>query len=164
MDETARASVLSDLLDGVGSVLWRLDRDEEALTAFREATRLNPDDARTWVGLALTTFGLSRFGEAVTAWERALRIDPSYFDRREDERRLWEASLRADREVQVTVIPFRPGRPIYVSARINGTGLVRLILDTGAVSDAYRPAGFCDGFPWPRSWDTSDAWRDATIA
>ena len=33
-----------------------------------------------------------------------------------------------------TVIPFTPGRPIYVDARVNGRTPVRLVLDTGADS------------------------------
>jgi predicted aspartyl protease len=32
----------------------------------------------------------------------------------------------------LAVIPFTPGKPIYVDARINGTENVRLLLDTGA--------------------------------
>ena len=39
-----------------------------------------------------------------------------------------------------TVIEFTPGRPIYVTARINGTATARLILDTGADRTIITPA------------------------
>ncbi len=38
-----------------------------------------------------------------------------------------------------TVIPFTPGRPIYVDARVNGRTPVRLVLDTGADSTVIAP-------------------------
>jgi len=38
-----------------------------------------------------------------------------------------------------TVIPFTPGRRIYVDARINGSEAVRLILDTGADRTVIAP-------------------------
>ena len=40
----------------------------------------------------------------------------------------------------VTRIAFAPGRPITVTARINGRGLVQLVLDTGADRTTIRPA------------------------
>jgi hypothetical protein len=40
----------------------------------------------------------------------------------------------------VTRIAFAPGQPITVAARINGRGLVQLVLDTGADRTAIRPA------------------------
>ncbi len=39
----------------------------------------------------------------------------------------------------LAVIPFTPGKPIYVDARINGTGNVRLLLDTGADGTIIAP-------------------------
>jgi predicted aspartyl protease len=37
-------------------------------------------------------------------------------------------------------IPFTPGRPILVSARINGSGATQLILDTGAQATVISPS------------------------
>jgi hypothetical protein len=42
----------------------------------------------------------------------------------------------------VTRIPYVPGRPILVSARIGGTGPVTLILDTGADRTLLTPSAF----------------------
>jgi len=39
----------------------------------------------------------------------------------------------------VTVIPFTPGRRIYVDARVNGRTPARLLLDTGADSTVIAP-------------------------
>jgi uncharacterized protein len=39
----------------------------------------------------------------------------------------------------VTVIPFRPGHPIYVDALVNGRTPARLVLDTGADSTVIAP-------------------------
>ena len=39
-----------------------------------------------------------------------------------------------------TTIPFNPGAPILISARINGSGPVTLILDTGAERTLVAPA------------------------
>ena len=40
----------------------------------------------------------------------------------------------------VTRIAFVPGRPIYVTARVNGRGLMLLMLDTGADRTMIKPA------------------------
>ncbi len=52
-------------------------------------------------------------------------------------------STREEPKVQsagVTRIPFTPGSPILVSAKINGLGSVTLILDTGADRTVVAPA------------------------
>jgi hypothetical protein len=41
---------------------------------------------------------------------------------------------------QVTRIPFTPGKPIMVSAKINGRAVVQLMLDTGADGTVIKPA------------------------
>jgi predicted aspartyl protease len=44
-----------------------------------------------------------------------------------------------DDDGEETVIRFQPGKPIYVTVRINGTGEARLILDTGADRTVIAP-------------------------
>ena len=56
-----------------------------------------------------------------------------------------------------TTIPFTPGAPILVSARINGAGPVALILDTGAERTLVAPAALA------RLGITPPGTRDATI-
>lgn len=52
-----------------------------------------------------------------------------------------------------TTISFNPGAPILVSTRINGTGPVRLILDTGAERTVVTPAALARlGIPTPNTY------------
>jgi hypothetical protein len=46
----------------------------------------------------------------------------------------------ASREKSVTKIPFTPGAPVLVSAKINGAGPVTLILDTGSGHTLVAPS------------------------
>ena len=50
-----------------------------------------------------------------------------------------EASSDAGTPAGVARIPFTPGRPIMVNARINGGGSTQLILDTGAQGTVISP-------------------------
>jgi hypothetical protein len=53
-------------------------------------------------------------------------------------------------------IPFTPGAPILVSARINGGGPVVLILDTGADRTLVAPAALARlGIPTPNTYDAT---------
>lgn len=53
-------------------------------------------------------------------------------------------------------IPFTPGAPILVSARINGSGAVALILDTGAERTLVAPAALARlGVSTPNTFDAT---------
>jgi hypothetical protein len=55
-----------------------------------------------------------------------------------------------------TAIPFTPGAPIMVSARINGGGAVSLILDTGAERTLVAPAALARlGVSTPNTYDAT---------
>jgi predicted aspartyl protease len=55
-----------------------------------------------------------------------------------------------------TTIPFTPGAPILVSARINGAGAVSLILDTGAERTLVAPAALARlGVSTPNTFDAT---------
>jgi tetratricopeptide (TPR) repeat protein/ADP-heptose:LPS heptosyltransferase len=62
--------------DALGLVRGDLDDHTGAIAAHREAVRLQPDLLAGWVNLAAALKLLFRFGEAVTALNRALAIDP----------------------------------------------------------------------------------------
>lgn len=78
---------------GLGSTLLALSRREEALRAFGEAAQLEPDDANNWGAMASAADELGRGAEAVQYWDRALRTNPGYFDRRPAERHRWELAV-----------------------------------------------------------------------
>jgi predicted aspartyl protease len=55
-----------------------------------------------------------------------------------------------------TTIPFTPGAPIMVSARINGDGAVSLILDTGAERTLVAPAALARlGVATPNTYEAT---------
>lgn len=49
-------------------------------------------------------------------------------------------ALEWDVRLGTTVIPFTPGRPIYVEVGVNGRTRARLVLDTGADSTVIAPS------------------------
>jgi tetratricopeptide (TPR) repeat protein len=53
---------------------------EEALKGYSEALATDENDADAWCGKGLTLRKMGRFGEAVDAYDRALRIDPNRED------------------------------------------------------------------------------------
>lgn len=79
---------------GAGLALAGLARHEEAIRVLRESARLDPRDATPWGEMARAALALGRTAEAVSDWERALLVDPAYFDDRPAERREWERAIR----------------------------------------------------------------------
>ena len=62
------------------ALLLAADQPEEALEPLREAFRLRPTDPRPHVLLGDALNALGRHGEAVAAFEEALRLDPEALD------------------------------------------------------------------------------------
>lgn len=54
-----------------------LNRDEDAVRAYRQATRLKPDGEEAWYRLGMAETKLAHYPEAVTAFQKALEIDPN---------------------------------------------------------------------------------------
>jgi cytochrome c-type biogenesis protein CcmH/NrfG len=55
-----------------------LGRREEAVEAYKQATRLMPDNADAHFFLALTYVMLQRHPEAVESFKEAIRLKPEY--------------------------------------------------------------------------------------
>ena len=107
---------------GAGIALAGLERHEEAIRVLREAARLDPRDPAPWGEMARAALALDRTAEAVADWERALLVDPSYFDERPAERREWERAIRiagpqraAAADPVVSARPAAPAAPAAVS-------------------------------------------------
>lgn len=92
---------------GAGVALAALGRHQEALRSLQEATRLSPDDAAIWGETAAAAAELGRAAEALAAWDRAIRADASYFDRRPVERKRW-AALAAKAPARAVITPTPP--------------------------------------------------------
>ena len=60
--------------NGLGNVLVRLGRREEAVVAYRQAVELDPTSVASWANLALTLDHLNRAEEADEAYRQALAI------------------------------------------------------------------------------------------
>lgn len=59
-----------------GVRLYNYKRYTEALTAFKDARDEDPVYARAWLYLGNTLYKLSQQGEALSAWERAVAVEP----------------------------------------------------------------------------------------
>lgn len=62
---------------GLGNAYGHMNRNDEAVRAFREALRLKQDYAEVWGNLGLVYNGLKRYNEAVRAFREALRLEPN---------------------------------------------------------------------------------------
>src|SRR5260370_21566426 len=60
-----------------GNVLENLKRDEEALAAYEQAIRLDPNDADAYNNKGNALYTLNRDEEALAAYEQAIRLDPN---------------------------------------------------------------------------------------
>ncbi len=63
-----------------GAALLNVSRYEEALVAYEQAIRLNPDDANGYFWKAGALYELKRYKEALIACEQAIRLNPNDAD------------------------------------------------------------------------------------
>jgi tetratricopeptide (TPR) repeat protein len=82
----------AEALYNMGLMLNHLGRHEEALTAYGSAVRIHPSNANAWGNLGMTAHLLRRDSQAVSAFERARMLVPTYFDRRNAQRKALEES------------------------------------------------------------------------
>ena len=61
----------------LGRALLDDKRDEQSLEAFRRALKFDPDQVEALFQLGVVLARLHRYGEAVHAWEKVTRLDPS---------------------------------------------------------------------------------------
>ena len=54
-----------------------LHQDEEAVRAYRQATKLNAEDEEAWYRLGMALTRLAQYPEASSAFQKALDIDPN---------------------------------------------------------------------------------------
>ncbi|KZL49542.1 tetratricopeptide repeat protein [Nodularia spumigena CS-588/02] len=64
----------------LGNVLFRQEKPEEAIKAYREAIRLNSNHALAYNGIGLVYASQSLWEEAIAAYQKALEINPNYGD------------------------------------------------------------------------------------
>jgi Tfp pilus assembly protein PilF len=59
-----------------GHEFLKAQKDREAIKAFKESIKLNPNTAETYYGLGFSSFRLGRFREAVDAFKKATALNP----------------------------------------------------------------------------------------
>jgi len=59
-----------------GHEFLKIQKDREAIKAFKESIKLNPNTAETYYGLGFSSFRLGRFKEAGDAFKKATTLDP----------------------------------------------------------------------------------------
>ena len=62
----------------IGNDLYKLERYEEAITAYDQAIRLDPGDALSYHGKGDVLNELERYEEAITAYDQVIRLDPNF--------------------------------------------------------------------------------------
>ena len=62
-----------------GRVLRDLNEFEEAIEAFDQAIKINPNNAETWYEKGQSLWDRGKFEEAVVAFDHAIKIDPNNF-------------------------------------------------------------------------------------
>ena len=84
---TARLAIVSTLTE--------LGRAGEAISTLSDAPRSDEPPAVRLARRARAAHAAGKHAEALLFWTQALEADPSYFDTREAERRMWDASVAA---------------------------------------------------------------------
>ena len=64
----------------LGLILWRDGDSRAAISAFEDAVRRDPRNARALVWMGMTYTNMDKPAEAVTAFQRATKIDPTNVD------------------------------------------------------------------------------------
>ena len=67
---------LIQVLHNTGNVLYTLNREEEAIEAYRQVIALNPKYANTYYGLGNALSILNREEEAIGAYRQAIALEP----------------------------------------------------------------------------------------
>lgn len=70
----AQKSAYDLLVEGHGFL--QAQKDREAIKAFKESIKLNPNTAETYYGLGFSSFRLGRFRDAADAFKKAITLNP----------------------------------------------------------------------------------------
>jgi tetratricopeptide (TPR) repeat protein len=54
-----------------------LHQDDDAVRAYRQATKLKPEDEEAWYRLGMAEARLAQYPEAASAFQKALDLDPN---------------------------------------------------------------------------------------
>jgi len=77
-EETKKIVETEDVWNNLGHCLFKIKKYDEALHAFEQAIRLNPNSAQAWTNKGATLTAMNKFNEAVECFKEALRIKPDF--------------------------------------------------------------------------------------
>lgn len=75
----AKLNALAAPFIDIGNVAVQSNDWDEAMSAYRRATVLDPGNADAWVGQGIVFFHLEKNHEALAAFDTALKIDPANY-------------------------------------------------------------------------------------
>ena len=61
-----------------GNALSSQGKYDEAIKAYDEAIRLDPNFAKAWNNKGIALYGQGKYDEAIKAYHEAIRLDPKY--------------------------------------------------------------------------------------
>lgn len=115
-----------------GVSAWAKEEYEKAALAFREAIRLQPDDAKAWNWLGSAYHHQGKHADAITAFLESVRIDPAVADP-------W-ASLgdvyRAQERVEQAITAYRTAVHLDPEDRFAWRSLIDICRDRGRINEA----------------------------
>lgn len=115
-----------------GMSAWAKEEYAKAASAFREAIRLKPDDARAWNWLGSTYRHQGEHADAIAAFRESVRIDPAAADP-------W-ASLgdvyRAQDQVEQAITAYRTAVQLDPEDRFAWRSLIDICRDRGRIDEA----------------------------
>ena len=77
-DKTDAANLMTaDAQLAIGHEFLKQQKDREAIKAFKESIKLNPNNAETYYGLGFSNFRLGKFREAADAFKKATVLSPA---------------------------------------------------------------------------------------
>ena len=72
--------IIADAYCNKGVALKNLNQYQQAIDAYDNAIRINPNDADAYCGKGVALQNLNQFQQAIDAYDNAIRINPNYAD------------------------------------------------------------------------------------
>ena len=76
-DNTDQSLISADAQLDLGHEFLKQQKDREAIKAFKESIKLNPNNAETYYGLGFSNFRLGKFRDAAEAFKKATVLSPA---------------------------------------------------------------------------------------
>lgn len=123
-----------------GNQLYRLEQFDQAMAAFQEAMRLQPDMYQAWYGMAQTLTTLGHYQEAAQAYSQVLAFQPEFHQARRNRALTWVLLGDAHQAVRDLEWVVQQAPDDYVAWYLRGNVLWRHLNRYEAALESYRRA------------------------